>query len=227
MMPRWSAVAIASILFACATCPALCAVPISGIVRIDHYEGSWTGYYGGFPWDPTSGVTKGFSLYMQGWSDSNTDAITALVENRNRTLPPSANPEDNCLDFLLSGYATPGVSRAYLATDLRLGGQTYYHVAFDWWIALWMGNVGTVRLEIPGYPDPIWSFTSSGTRSGHVDMDIPWEQHAMSVDFVVSVVGPVPEPTPLAMVGVGAAGMCLRVAGRRCTRRNVGADAEA
>ena len=99
-------------------------------------------------------------------------------------------------------------SLAWQSTDLRLGGQQYSHVKFDW--ATYIPSFTApqcLQLQIPGQSAPIWSISlKPGYRNGHVDMAIV-DAYVMDICFMLRVVTPVPEPSAGAVVLVGLCGL--------------------
>jgi hypothetical protein len=187
----------------------------SGYARIDNYQGAYGGYCG-MPQDPSSisGVYSGFSTWTEQWARSNTSAITVNIKNKVLNQTPSSDPTQNCLYFKIGGTATVGQSSAYYPSDMRVGGQEYYHMTFDWTTSFGYSDPANyLRLEIPGgYLGTgfVWSITPGlGYHHGHVDMDIPYDYHVPGICFTLSVVNPVPEPSALATMVVGLTGSCL------------------
>jgi hypothetical protein len=165
------------------------------------------------PEDPNShsGVYTGFTTQMEQWARSNTSAITVSVKNKVLNQAPSTNPSDNCLFFQTGGSAIVDESYAYLPTDMRVGGQEYYHMKFDWTTNFGYSQAAKyLRLEIPGGylgTGPLWSITPGlGYHHGQVNIDIPYDYHVPDICFTLSVVNPVPEPSALSVMLAGLSG---------------------
>lgn len=188
----------------------------SGYARIDNYEGAYSGYCG-MPNDPNShsGVFAGFNTWTEQWARSNTSAIIVSIKNKILNQSPSNDPLQNCLYFKTEGTATVGQSYAYFPTDMRVGGQEYYHMKFDWTTNFGYSEAAKyLRLEIPGGylgTGLLWSVTPGlGYHHGHVDMEIPYDYHVPGISFTLSAVTPVPEPSGVAVMLGGLCGLgCL------------------
>lgn len=184
----------------------------SAYIRIDNFEAHFFGYCG-MPDHPelSSGTFTGFNIdYMGTYMRSNTSAITPSIKNKKLSLPPSSNPTENCLYFKIGGNATIDQSYSFVNTDSRVGGQQYDHVKFDWRIVSYdFGQTEKyLQLSIPAGGGNLWSVGPGySSRSGHVDMNIPYEALVPDITFVVSVVSPVPEPSCILALLSGISGL--------------------